>query len=75
MAAARPERPRRDAPAADRVAVAELLPKIVAQLRQLADVAAALAVREDARFGVLGASCRASSWCSLPPGAGWTEAR
>jgi hypothetical protein len=71
----RPDRLRLVDPAADRVAVAELLPKIVEQLRQLADVAAALAVREGARFGMLGASCRASSWCSLPPGAGWTEAR
>jgi hypothetical protein len=65
MAAARSERPHLDAPAAGRLAVTELLPKVAAQLRQLAHVAA---VRRSARFVVLCASRWAWSRCGCPPG-------
>jgi hypothetical protein len=75
MADARTDRLRLVDPATGRLAVAELLPKIVAQLRQLSDVAAVLAMRKGARFAVLGARCGEWLRRGCPPDAGGTEAR
>ena len=55
--------------------VADVLPDVAEQLRHPAEVAAALAAREGARFAVLGPSREVLSRCGCPPSAGGPEAR